>query len=220
MVGEKTQFIFFSQIVGIPAANWYVALVLDEETAFSMLTEFRNSAIIATVIAVVIVIALLGILISVLMQPLNLMGRAMQEIVEGDGDLTQRLTIQNQDEFGELGNSFNRFVQRIHDSIREVSSTTGQLNEVALRVVSASNASIHNADQQANRTSSVAAAAINELGAAAQEIAQNAALASQHSSDARTQAADGQQVVVQTLKAMDQLSGKISDCRTVDIVYI
>ncbi|MGH8382882.1 methyl-accepting chemotaxis protein [Pseudomonas sp.] len=91
-----------------------------------------------------------------------------------------------------------------------MSSATGQVNEVALRVISASNASIHNADQQSNRTSSVAAA-INQLGAAAQEIAQNAALASQHSSDARNLAEEGQQVVEQTIEVMNQLSAKISD---------
>ncbi|WP_372242028.1 methyl-accepting chemotaxis protein [Pseudomonas sp. Fl4BN1] len=66
-----------------------------------------------------------------------------------------------------------------------------------------------NSDQQASRTSSVAAA-INQLGAAAQEIAQNAALASQHSSDARSLAQDGQQVVDKTIAAMQQLSVKIS----------
>uniref|UniRef100_UPI003F586C1C methyl-accepting chemotaxis protein n=1 Tax=Pseudomonas purpurea TaxID=3136737 RepID=UPI003F586C1C len=67
-----------------------------------------------------------------------------------------------------------------------------------------------NSDQQASRTSSVAAA-INQLGAAAQEIAQNAALASQHSSDARSLAEDGQHVVEKTITAMQQLSTKISD---------
>ena len=82
-------------------------------------------------------------------------------------------------------------------------------NEVALRVVAASNSSMFNSDQQASCTSSVAAA-INQLGAAAQEIAQNAALASQHSSDARSLAEDGQQVVDKTIAAMHQLSAKIS----------
>ncbi|MGS0736639.1 MULTISPECIES: methyl-accepting chemotaxis protein [unclassified Pseudomonas] len=66
-----------------------------------------------------------------------------------------------------------------------------------------------NSDEQANRTSSVAAA-INELGAAAQEIAQNASLASQHSSAASHLASDGQKVVQQTIQAMNLLSEKIS----------
>ena len=104
------------------------------------------------------------------MQPLHVMTHAMQDIADGEGDLTRRLPLQNHDEFGILGNAFNRFVERIHTSIREVSSATGQVNEVALRVVSASNSSMINSDEQANRTNS--AAAINQLGAAAQESAQ------------------------------------------------
>jgi methyl-accepting chemotaxis protein len=158
---------------------------------------------------VVIIISLLGMLIRVLMQPLHVMTRAMQDIADGEGDLTRRLTIQNHDEFGTLGNAFNRFVERIHTSISEVSSATEQVNEVALRVVSASNSSMVNSDEQANRTNSVAAA-INELGAAAQEIARNAAQASHQASDARHLAEDGQQVVERNIKAMNQLSAMIS----------
>ena len=37
------------------------------------------------------------------MQPLRVMTGAMQDIAEGEGDLTKRLTIQTQDEFGILG---------------------------------------------------------------------------------------------------------------------
>jgi methyl-accepting chemotaxis protein len=206
----RKQFISFTHVDGVPSADWYVALVLDQDAAFAMLSELRTSAVVATLIAVVAIIALLGLLIRVLMEPLHIMGRAMHDIAQGEGDLTRRLTIHAQDEFGSLGQSFNRFVERIHESIREVSSATGQVNAVASQVITASNASIHNADQQSSRTSSVAAA-INQLGAAAQEIAQNAALASQHSSDARSLAEDGQQVVGQTIEVMNQLSARISD---------
>ncbi len=69
--------------------------------------------------------------------------------------------------------------------------------------------SMANSDEQSNRTNSVAAA-INELGAAAQEIARNAADASHHASDANHQAEDGKQVVEQTIRAMNELSEKIS----------
>jgi len=206
----RKQFISFTHVDGVPSADWYVALVLDQDAAFAMLSELRTSAVVATLIAVVAIIALLGLLIRVLMEPLHIMGRAMHDIAQGEGDLTRRLTIHAQDEYGSHCQSFNRFVERIHESIREVSSATGQVNAVASQVITASNASIHNADQQSSRTSSVAAA-INQLGAAAQEIAQNAALASQHSSDARNLAEDGQQVVGQTIEVMNQLSARISD---------
>ena len=205
----RTEILTFAHVEGLPSVDWYIGLAVDKEKAYATLSDFRTSAVVATTVAVVVIITLLSLLISVLMRPLNVMGRAMQDIAAGEGDLTRRLDIQNQDEFGQLGNAFNRFVQRIHESMREVSSSTVQLNEVALRVVSASNASMLNSDQQANRTNSVAAA-INELGAAAQEIAHNAALASGHSSDASELASNGQTVVQQSIEAMNSLSSKIS----------
>ncbi|WP_277759016.1 methyl-accepting chemotaxis protein [Pseudomonas sp. A34-9] len=208
-VDGKTRIVTFAPIKGLPSVNWYIGLSVDKDQAFAMLSQFRTSAVIATVIAVAIIIALLGMLIRILIQPLHVMTRAMEDIADGEGDLTKRLTIVNNDEFGILGTAFNRFVERIHGSIREVSSATGQVNEVALRVVAASNSSMYNSDQQASRTSSVAAA-INQLGAAAQEIARNAAQASNQASDARGLAEDGQQVVDRSIKAMNQLSSMLS----------
>jgi methyl-accepting chemotaxis protein len=212
-VDGKTRIVTFTAIKGLPSVNWYIGLSVDKDKAFSMLSSFRASAVVATIIAVAIIIALLGMLIRILIQPLHVMTRAMEDIADGEGDLTKRLTIQNNDEFGILGTAFNRFVERIHTSIREVSSATGQVNEVALRVVAASNSSMFNSDQQASRTSSVAAA-INQLGAAAQEIARNAAQASSQASDARSLAEDGQQVVDRSIKAMNQLSSMLSASST------
>ena len=209
----QTRILSFAPVKGLPSANWYIGLSIDKEKAYSMLSKFRTSAVIVTVIAVVIIIALLGMLIRLLLQPLHTMTRAMEDIAEGEGDLTKRLAIHSHDEFGTLGNAFNRFVERIHTSIREVSSATQQVNEVALRVVSASNSSMVNSDEQSNRTNSVAAA-INELGAAAQEIAHNAAQASQQASSARHLAEEGQEVVDRSIQAMNRLSDLISTSST------
>ena len=205
----QTRILSFAPVKGLPSANWHIGLSIDKEKAYAMLSKFRTSAVIVTVIAVAIIIALLGMLIRVLLQPLHIMTRAMEDIAQGEGDLTKRLSIHSNDEFGTLGRAFNHFVERIHSSIREVSSATQQVNEVALRVVSASNSSMVNSDEQANRTNSVAAA-INELGAAAQEIAQNAAQASQQASSARHLAEEGQQVVDRSIQAMNRLSDLIS----------
>ncbi|MEW3667550.1 HAMP domain-containing protein, partial [Pseudomonas aeruginosa] len=89
------------------------------------------------------------------MQPLTDMGRAMQDIAQGEGDLTKRLKVTSNDEFGVLAISFNRFVERIHESIREVAGTARQLHDVAQLVVNASNSSMANSDEQSNRTNSV-----------------------------------------------------------------
>ncbi|HEP8948427.1 TPA: methyl-accepting chemotaxis protein PctA, partial [Pseudomonas aeruginosa] len=204
-----TRILAFTPIKGLPSVTWYLALSIDKDKAYAMLSKFRVSAIVAALISIVAILVLLGLLIRLLMQPLHLMGRAMQDIAQGEGDLTKRLAVTSRDEFGVLGDAFNQFVERIHRSIREVAGTAHKLHDVSQLVVNASNSSMANSDEQSNRTNSVAAA-INELGAAAQEIARNAADASHHASDANHQAEDGKQVVEQTIRAMNELSEKIS----------
>ena len=208
-LNQQERILSFTPVAGLPNAQWYIGLSIDRDKAYEPLSQFRTSALIAMFIAVSAIAVLLSLLIQVLMRPLTTMGRAMQDIAQGEGDLTRRLTVESKDEFGVLGGSFNQFVERIHASISEVSSATRQVHDLSQRVMASSNASIVGSDEQSARTNSVAAA-INELGAATQEIARNAADASQHASGASEQADDGRQVVEKTILAMTELSQKIS----------
>nr|WP_200626145.1 methyl-accepting chemotaxis protein McpA [Pseudomonas sp. LAM2023] len=206
----QDRIISFAPVTGLPSAQWYIGLSIDKDKAYAALGQFRTSAIIAMLIAVAAIGGLLGLLIPLLMRPLTTMGRAMRDIAEGEGDLTRRLAVQNKDEFGELASSFNRFVERIHASISEVSSATRQVHDLSEKVINASNASIIGSEEQSMRTNSVAAA-INQLGAATQEIARNAADASQHASGASEQAHGGREVVEEAINAMTALSRRISE---------
>jgi len=209
VLNGQDRILSFTPIAGLPGADWYIGLSIDKDKAYAPLGKFRTSALIAMLIAVVAIAVLLSLLIQVLLRPLTTMGVAMQDIAQGEGDLTRRLDVTSKDEFGEVGSAFNQFVERIHASISEVSSATRQVHDLSQRVMASSNASIVGSDEQSARTNSVAAA-INELGAATQEIARNAADASQHASGASEQADDGRKVVEKTILAMSELSQKIS----------
>ena len=198
----------FTPVAGLPSVKWYLALSIDQAKAYAPVTQARNLAIVATLVAVIAIILLLGLLIRVLLRPLHDLTRAMDDIAEGEGDLTRRLPVQSRDEFGALAEAFNHFVARIHTSIRDVAQSTGELNQGTRRVLEASQSSMQQSDIQAQRTTSVAAA-INELGAAAQEIARNAAHASGEASTARAQGEEGREVLDEALHAMQALSAKI-----------
>ena len=206
----EARLLTFLPVAGLPGADWYIGLSIDREKAFASLTSFRISALIAAVIAVTVIVVLLSLLMRYLLRPLVSLGGALENIAQGEGDLTRRLPVTSQDEFGRLAAAFNRFVQRIHESITQVASTSTELGDVARQVVAASNANMASSDEQSSRTNSVAAA-INELGAAAQEIARNAADASAQASGARQGAERGSEVVSETIGAMQSLSSKISE---------
>ncbi|MBX8494446.1 methyl-accepting chemotaxis protein [Pseudomonas cichorii] len=210
-VGPKLT--LFTPVKGLPSQDWYIGIVLDKQAALASISAFRNSAIIATVVAGLITLLLLGLLMRVLMKPLHLINHAMEDIALGDGDLTRRLSIVSHDEFGHLAESFNRFGDRIHASISEVSSTTKALNEATRRVLSASNSSVEKSEHQSGYTTTVAAA-IEELGAAAQEIASSASSASRGASSARTQIDWTSTLVEKTVDTMSQLQQNIEATRS------
>ncbi|MBF7144677.1 methyl-accepting chemotaxis protein [Pseudomonas sp. hsmgli-8] len=206
--GGDARLVSFTPVQGLPSVKWYLGLSIDQAKAYAPVTQARNLAIVATLVAVVAIILLLGLLIRVLLRPLHELTRAMDDIAEGEGDLTRRLPVTGRDEFSALAKAFNKFVTRIHTSIRDVAHSTGELSQGTRRVLETSQSSMQQSDMQAQRTTSVAAA-INELGAAAEEIARNAAHASGEASIARTQGEEGRQVLDEAMQAMQALSAKI-----------
>lgn len=212
----RQRMIHFVKIQVLPSVNWYLGLSIDKERAFEPLQNFRAAAVVAIVVTVLVTILLLGLLIHYLLAPLREITSAMQDIAAGEGDLTRRLPVRTYDEFGLVAQAFNRFVERVHCSIRDVAVAAKDLYQARQEVLHASNQSMQNTDEQTQRTTSVAAA-INELGVTAHEIARNASEASKQASSARSRTQDGQEVVEQTIQAMGSLSDTIqSSCAAIE----
>lgn len=79
---------------------------------------------------------LVGMLISrkvtkSVVDPVDNLVTAMQNISQGDGDLTKRLNIKGKDELAELANYFDLFISRIQDMFREVTETVHELEQAS-----------------------------------------------------------------------------------------
>ena len=53
----------------------------------------------------------------------------LKEIAEGDGDLTKRLDAASRDELGSLATAFNTFVEKIQNTIIDVTGTAAKLHK-------------------------------------------------------------------------------------------
>ena len=56
--------------------------------------------------------------------PLHQLTQRLKDIAEGEGDLTRRLEISNQDELGEVSSWFNLLMDKLQDVMRQVSANT------------------------------------------------------------------------------------------------
>ncbi|RMO13572.1 Methyl-accepting chemotaxis protein, partial [Pseudomonas cichorii] len=92
-------------------------------------------SIVGITVLVLVIISVIGIVMTgTLLRPLRLMKDNLDDIVAGEGDLTRRLAITSQDELGELAGSFNRFVDKIHGIVRQITEMTTQLTGLVSEV--------------------------------------------------------------------------------------
>jgi methyl-accepting chemotaxis protein len=119
--------------------------------------------------------------------PLDALRRRMEEIADGDGDLTARVDEVRRDEIGALGAAFNRFVAKVADTVSGIGRASSSLTEVsdgmsgvsarlvdAVGSTAAQTQQVSAAAEQVSRNVQTVAAGAEEMGASIREIATNA----------------------------------------------
>ncbi len=186
------------------------AQVAAVENSVNQRMEGMVLSILGIAAVVLLVIAGLGILVAnTMLRPLNLMKANLDDIAAGEGDLTRRLAITSQDELGQLAGSFNRFVDKIHSLVRQITEMTGQLTELVTQVSDQAHRSEQAMERQRHETDQVATA-INEMSSAAQEVArsaQGAAVAAQQTDE------EGQAAKRVVDGSIQQIHSLVSDIR-------
>ncbi len=191
-------------------------LVEDQRERNSEISESLLEEVAATwfSIAVLVVIGLLvgglaaWFIASIVVKPINQAVSAMQDIAEGEGDLTHRLTVRGTDEVAQLAQAFNAFADQVRDTIQQVTGATSQLASAAEEMSHITGETSSGVQRQRSETELVATA-MNEMTATVQEVARNAESAAEAAQSADAQAEDGQQVVQKTVSAIDGLAGEV-----------
>ncbi|WP_153734461.1 methyl-accepting chemotaxis protein [Vibrio cholerae] len=84
------------------------------------------------IIALLILLLLGWILVNQILSPIQRLQERVTDISEGNGDLTLRVNITTQDEFGELGKSFDKFIEKIQNLIADITQSTNLAKTAAV----------------------------------------------------------------------------------------
>ena len=137
----------------------------------------------------------------------------LNEIADGEADLTQRLPVNGHDELTQLAKNFNRFVLRIQQLVAEVKDTTVQMVSASTQLNSVTHSATQDMSLQQNETQLVASA-ITEMAASAVEVAASADTANKLSEDAKAQALLGRETVTRATHSMRELVSKVEASAT------
>ncbi len=154
-----------------------------------------------------------GIITSVMIslsitRPLQQAIEVMNDIAEGDGDLTVKLDDEGKDEITQLNKGFNRFLDTIRSTIIEVKATLS-------RVIEASDSMSHLMDETVKGVSvqRQESDTINHTMTDVLEISQGMVVNTRQASESTQQAdqasAEGQKVIEHSISSINHLASKI-----------
>jgi len=142
----------------------------------------------------------------------------MQELAEGNGDLTRRLPTPNGDEVSQVCDAVNIFIQKLQGIIANIVENVKTLTAEANLLQNAGSELSISSDSQRMETTQVAAA-MNEMTATVQEVARSATNAADAAIQADNDTSNGKNIVKITMQSIDELARDIEMAsQTIDAV--
>ncbi|MGF1777887.1 methyl-accepting chemotaxis protein [Vibrio nomapromontoriensis] len=197
-------------LVLVPEENWYVGAIIDKGIAFSAISELRNQSIFFIISGLIVSVIVLTLLIRVLMKPLNELNSAIQDVANGDGDLTHRLDTNTDEEFAELARGFNTFTENLQQQIIQSKVISSKIMQLTQQTTEGSKQSAHAMTTQLQELEQLATA-MNEMASTSAEVANNAQGAASAAQEADNATQEGSAVVMDTTDAITTLSASIDD---------
>jgi methyl-accepting chemotaxis protein len=161
-----------------------------------------------TLSAILLALTLTWSVTRLTLRPLNQMQRALEDIAQGEGDLTRRLTITSHDEIGALGSAFNRFIDQVHKIVSDVSQTACTVQSASRQLHSLMEQMLTNAEEQ-QRQSDQIAAAVEEQSATSTLMVEHASQTEHASTKAAGQVHSATADLMNTVAAMEALARDI-----------
>lgn len=208
-----------SRVMLFPMADsgWVVGLVTPESRIVGLAKEMMQDVL--EVLIPIMAALLVGSWLAVrrLISRLNDTRRALDDIAQGEGDLTRRLDVSGKDEISDIAQAFNLFVDKISAILITVRSSSVVVANNAVSLAD-SNMELSSRVTQQAAALEESSAAMEQLNATVHQNASNTQLAdelSESTAQTANRCGDAMQGVIAT---MDNVSG--SSGRMVEIVAV
>ncbi|PCC13491.1 methyl-accepting chemotaxis protein [Pseudoalteromonas sp. JB197] len=204
----------------IPGTNWmigtgaYMDDIEAELTSYQMIMDKQLNKKITTLLSIALlcmVLAIAGALFAAnnMLKPVLRMVQGLDNIARGEGDLTRRLEVDSTDEIGQLAESFNTFVSKLHGIIASVVDVTNDV-KTASADINTQTLVIEDKLLKHNHETDLVATAITEMSATSHEVAQNTTQVAVSTQAATQEVARAQECVDISLSEVSNLMAEIN----------
>ncbi len=184
-------------------------LGLMRENAESKMRQIITIGTIVSICFPLAMIFLIRILANRALKPLDNVTKKLIEIGSGQGDLTVRLDSMSDDEVGLLSNSFNLFVEKIHNIVKNVLDASESVRGAA-QSIDQRNVEINGQLSDQSMETEMVASSMNEMVASAVEVASNAENVSKTASEASEQSQSAKTDLNDSITRVQRLATEVA----------
>lgn len=196
---------FEQHLAGIQKENSKNQQLMTDAKDDALRTAKISFTVIILVVALCITAMIYFMFKFIVINRLQSLELRLKDIAEGEGDLTQRVSVLGEDAIDRVGIYFNGFLDAVHSTMKQVAAAVGQLNASSEKMASMTNENKRDILSQKEQVDH-AATAITQMSASIRDVAQNASLAAESAQQADTEAKNGNNVVSDTVNAINTLS--------------
>ncbi|MGE8064580.1 methyl-accepting chemotaxis protein [Pseudomonas sp. NPDC089569] len=196
---------YMANVISSKGLGWrFIGLIKRDEV---MAHASSLTWLIATIAAALTVLfAIVGAsFASVIVRPIRGVANGLQEIAEGEGDLTRKLTVQGKDETATLAIWFNQFLGMIAQLVQRIGSASSDLQNVAADTSEVAQ-NMNEAAGRQRQAVELVSTAFNEMVATANEVARSCSQAASSADAGHRDVYDGQQHIGEATGSVLRLS--------------
>ena len=201
----------FVQTIGTQSAEVKLAVKSSQESAVSSKQHAGEMVVSNLVYSGLVIAALLlaGWLIHrLVVRPIRNIVDAVEDLAEGEGDLTQRLRASGSAELSQLSFAFNHFLQRLDLMVSGLTRSVANLAPMAMELAQTNQGIKQSSEEQSAQTSLVSSHMQNTMGMA-EAVANKVGEISEIADQSVGKLAQGKKVAHVTVDAMNALAEQI-----------
>lgn len=201
---------WFATIYTSADIGWKFIGLKPASEVFAVTQKLEASMLIISVLLVGVFVFLGYWMTGVITRPMQRVTDGMDEVAQGEGDLTKRMRIKSNDETGLMAKAFNQFISIVHKLVTEIRDSAENVKEQAnhASAISARLGTI--ADHQVNAIDQVSTA-FNEMVATSNEVAKNCGETATAADESQKHVEQGQRFIEGTSQSVNKLVGVIND---------
>ena len=197
------------QLTPIQGTGWTLGVIEDKGLAFAPVKQEINKILLADSLLFTLIFTLASLAINRLFAPLNMLSKAVKSLSEGNGDLTRRFEVKQQDEIGLLSGYMNDFLENLQTIMTSLTTDVQGLSQQIDRSLILANQASEGVSHQHQDVAQIATA-IHEMSAAANEVANHAEVTASAAQASAQSCQQGQAIISKSNDSIAQLSTQLS----------